>query len=177
MAEVEIHAGHHHGAPADPFSHTVGILVGVIGVLLSIVTILSHREHTAAVVHKTEANDQWAYYQAKKIRQHTAEVGAGLITALTTDSRKSDDIAGKFSADAARYAAQADEIQHDAQQRDEESHHAEARAARFDLGEGFLELGLVMTSLFFLANRRFFVALGAIAAVAGSVIGVVGFFT
>jgi uncharacterized protein DUF4337 len=176
MAEVEIHAGH-HGVPPDPFSHTVGILVGVIGVLLSVVTILSHREHTAAVVHKTEANDQWAYYQAKKIRQHTAEIGAGLITALSTDSKKSDDIGAKFAADAARYATQADDIQHAAQQRDDESHHAEARAARFDLGEGFLELGLVMTSLFFLANRRFFVALGAVAAIAGSVIGVVGFFT
>ena len=177
MAEVEIHAGHHHGAPADPFAHTVGILVGVIGVLLSVVTILSHREHTAAVVHKTEANDQWAYYQAKKIRQHTAEIGAGLLTALSTDAKKGEDTASRFTADAARYASQAEDIQKDAQHKDDESHHAEARAARFDLGEGFLELGLVMTSLYFLANRRFFVVLGGIAAAAGSVIAVLGFFT
>src|ERR1700761_8737335 len=123
MAEVEIHTGHHHGAPADPFAHSVGILVGIIGVLLSVVTILSHREHTAAVVHKTEANDQWAYYQAKKIRQHTAEVGAGLLNALSPDGKKGEEAAGRFTSDAARYASQAEEIQKDAQRRDEESHH------------------------------------------------------
>jgi Domain of unknown function (DUF4337) len=177
MAEVEIHTGHHHDAPAEPFAHTVGIVVGVIGVLLSVVTILSHREHTAAVVHKTEANDQWAYYQAKKTRQQTAEVGADLVAALTGDASRSAGVAGKFKADASRYASQADDIQKDAQLKDEQSHHAEARAARFDLGEGFLELGLVMTSLYFLATRRFFVVLGAIAAAAGTVIGMIGFFT
>ena len=177
MVEVEIHSAHHHGAPADPFAHTVGIIVGVIGVLLSVVTILAHREHTAAVVHKTEANDQWAYYQAKKIRQHTAEVGAGLLAALAPDADKGKDTAARFNADAARYASQAEDIQKDAQHKDDESKHAEARAARFDLGEGFLELGLVMTSLYFLASRRFFVVLGAIAAAAGSVVGAVGFLT
>src|ERR1700761_7315742 len=112
MAEVEIHTA--HGAHADGFGQAVGILVGIIGVLLSVVTILSHREHTAAVVHKTEANDQWAYYQAKKTRQQTAEVGSSLIAALATDPAKSAEAASHFGADAARFAAQADEIQKDA---------------------------------------------------------------
>jgi len=175
MAEVEIHTA--HGASADSFAQAVGILVGILGVLLAVVTILSHREHTAAVVHKTEANDQWAYYQAKKIRQHTAEIGAGVLAALATDSKKAEEVGAKFSADATRYAAQAEDIQKDATRKDSQSVHAEDRAARFDLGEGFLELGLVMTSLYFLAHRRFFVALGSIASVIGTVIGALGFFS
>src|SRR5580693_4787739 len=113
MAEVEIHTGHSHAG--DTPAQSVGVLVGVIGVLLSVVTILDHREHTAAVVHKTEANDQWAYYQAKKIRQHTAEVGAGLLAALAPDADKGKDTAARFNADAARYASQAEDIQKDAQ--------------------------------------------------------------
>lgn len=173
MAEVEIHTA--HGAHADAFGQSVGILVGVIGILLSVVTILSHREHTAAVVHKTEANDQWAYYQAKKTRQQTAEVGGSLLSALAPDPNQVADTAKKLSADASRYAAQADDIQKDATQKDSESRHAEDRAARFDLGEGFLELGLVMSSLYFLSHRRLFVVLGVVAAIVGTVVGVVGF--
>jgi hypothetical protein len=173
MAEVEIHTG--HGAQVDEFGQRVGILVGVIGILLSVVTILSHREHTAAVVHKTEANDQWAYYQAKKIREHSAQMGAAIVTALATDPSKTAAISGKFTQDSERYAKDADGIQAIARDRDAESKHAEGRAVRFDVGEGFLELGLVMSSLYFLSRRRFFVALGVIAAASGTIIGIMGF--
>jgi hypothetical protein len=172
MAEVEIHTA--HGAHADGFGQAVGILVGIIGILLAVVTILSHREHTAAVVHKTEANDQWAYYQAKKIREHTAQVGAALLNALAVDPAKVAAASGQFARDSERYAREAEAINAEARARDAESKHAEDRAARFDLGEGFLELGLVMSSLYFLSHKRFFVALGSTAAVIGTVIGVAG---
>src|SRR5579871_4357723 len=97
MAEVEIHTA--HGVSADSFAQAVGILVGIIGVLLAVVTILSHREHTAAVVHKTEANDQWAYYQAKKIREHTAQVGLDILMGLASDQAKAASIVTRFAAE------------------------------------------------------------------------------
>jgi hypothetical protein len=172
MAEVEIHTG--HGAHTDGFGQAVGTLVGLIGILLAVVTIMSHREHTAAVVHKTEANDQWAYYQAKKIREQTAQVGAGIVTALAADPDKVAAASAKFTQDSQRYAKEAEQISAIARDRDAESKHAEDRAIRFDLAEGFLELGLVMSSLYFLSHRRFFVALGGTAAVVGTVIGVLG---
>ena len=102
MAEVEIHTGHE--ASADAFGQRVGIAVGVIGVLLSVVTILGHREHNAAVVRKTEANDQWAYYQAKKIREHNAQIGVTLLTALAADPAKVASVGAKLTADSERYA-------------------------------------------------------------------------
>jgi hypothetical protein len=172
MAEVEIHTA--HGAHADAFGQAVGILVGVIGILLAAVTILSHREHTAAVVHKTEANDQWAYYQAKKIREHTAQVGVGLLTALAPDPSKVAAVGSKLTQDGERYAKDADAIQEVARDREAESKRAEDRALHFDMGEGFLELGLVMCSLYFMSKKRFFVALGSTAALVGTVIGVMG---
>jgi hypothetical protein len=175
MAEVEIHT--EHGPSADAFGQRVGIMVGVIGILLSIVTILGHREHTAAVVHKTEANDQWAYYQAKKIREHNAEIGAGLLKALAADPAKVGAFSAKLTQDSERYMKEAEEIRAIAQQRDEESKHAERRALRFDVGEGFLELGLVMSSLYFLSRKRFFVAFGAVGAVAGTFIGIIGWMS
>ena len=175
MAEVEIHTGHDHSA--DAFGQRVGIMVGIIGVLLSIVTILGHRERTAAVVYKTEANDQWAFYQAKKIREHTAQIGAALLNALAADPAKVAAFGAKLTQDSERYTKEAEEIRTVAQEREEESKHAERRALRFDVGEGFLELGLVMSSLYFLSRKRFFVAFGGVGAVVGTLIGIVGYLS
>ena len=44
MSEVEIP----HAHEVDSFGKRVGVAVAVIGVLLSVVTIASHRQHTAA---------------------------------------------------------------------------------------------------------------------------------
>ena len=80
MAEIEISAEHDHAN--DPFGRRVGVMVAMIGIVLAVVTIASHRAHTATVIAKTEANDQWTFFQAKKIREHLLDVGAGLATAL-----------------------------------------------------------------------------------------------
>jgi hypothetical protein len=45
---------------------------------------------------------------------------------------------------------------------------------RLDIGEGFLELGLVMSSLYFLSKRRFFPIIGGVAAVIGAALGIAG---
>ena len=78
MTEIEVTPEH----AADPRTRRVGILVGVVGIFLSIVTINSHRAHTQAVIHRTEANDQWAYYQAKKIRESANDVALTLLGSL-----------------------------------------------------------------------------------------------
>ena len=70
---------------ADPNTRRVGILVGVVGIFLSVVTISSHRAHTQAVIHRTESNDQWAFYQAKKIRENTSDDALTLLGILGTD--------------------------------------------------------------------------------------------
>ena len=165
MAEIEIH--HAHGHEEDPGAKRVGLMVGVIGVVLAVVTIAAHREHTAAVIDRTAENDQWAYYQAKKIREHTSEVAHELVLALGSDAARSEASARKLEAMAAKYKGDAEEIQHQAREEHEATERAEHRALRFDLGEGFLELGLVLSSLFFLGKQRVFPLVGGTSAVIG----------
>ena len=142
--------------------------------LLSGATIESHRAHTAAIVYKTEANDQWSFYQAKKIRGHLMDVGATLLEALGSDPARGQAAAQHLTADRDRYAREAEAIQKQAEEREADTRGAERRALLFDLGEGLLELGLVLTSLYFLSRRRFFPLLGGIAALAGAGIGACG---
>jgi hypothetical protein len=173
MAEVEIHTGHDHSG--DGFAQGVGVAVGVIGIILAIVTIGSHRAHTQAVIDRTEENDQWSFYQAKKIRQQVLEVGADLARSLTSDERKVQAIVDKFTKQSTRYADETQEIEKEARTRHEETAREEGRAVRLDIGEGFLELGLVLSSLYFLSKRKFFPVIGITAAVIGTVLGVAGF--
>jgi Domain of unknown function (DUF4337) len=175
VAEVEIHTVHDHST--DEFGKRVGVTVGIIGILLSVVTIASHRAHTAAVIERTKANDQWAFFQSKKLRQHLAEMGASLASALATDPARVQGLVEKLDKDRARYAHDTEEIQKEAQAKEAESDHEERRASRLDLGEGFLELGLVLSSLYFLSKRRFFPVLGGVAAIIGTVLGIAGFLT
>jgi hypothetical protein len=170
MTEIEVTPEH----AADPNTRRVGILVGVVGVLLSVVTIASHRAHTKAVIHRTESNDQWTYYQAKKIRENTSEVALTLLQTLSADPAKADAATHKLEAARARYAGDAEKIQKEAQAKDQETAVEEKRALRFDIGEGLLELGLVLCSLYFLARKSFFPIFGVIASVAGAILGVCG---
>ena len=175
MAEVEIHTGHHHDG--DEFGRNVGVAVGVIGIILAVVTIGSHRAHTAAVITRTEANDQWSFYQAKKLREHLVDVGGSLASVLTTDPSRVKELVDRLGADKKRYDHEAEDIQNDARRLEDETKHQEAQALRLDLGEGFLELGLVMSSLYFLSKRKFFPVIGGVAAVIGAGLGVFGFLS
>jgi hypothetical protein len=170
MTEIEVKPEH----AADPTTRRVGILVGVVGIFLSVVTIASHRSHTQAVIHRTESNDQWAYYQAKKIRESSNDVALTLLGSLAADPAKAAPAAHKLEAARDKYADEAKEIMKEAQAKDALCDIEEHRALRFDIGEGLLELGLVLSSLYFLARKAFFPVLGITAAAAGIGFGLSG---
>jgi hypothetical protein len=170
MPEIEVKPEH----ADDPNTRRVGILVGIVGILLSVVTIASHRAHTDAVIHRTESNDLWSYYQAKKIRENTDEVAASLLQALGAEPAKTEAAIKKLDSARAKYAADAGKLEEDARGKDKETELEERRALYFDIGEGLLELGLVLCSLYFLARKAFFPVLGLSAALVGTVLGICG---
>jgi Domain of unknown function (DUF4337) len=170
MPELEVKPEH----ADDPTTRRVGILVGVVGILLSVVTIASHRAHTDAVIHRTESNDLWSYYQAKKIRENTDEVAQTVLRTLSTDAAKIEAPLQKLDAARAKYASDGEKLQDEARGKDKETALEERRALFFDIGEGLLELGLVLCSLYFLARKAFFPVFGVISSVAGTLMGLCG---
>jgi hypothetical protein len=170
MTEIEVKPEHH----ADPNTRRVGILVGVVGILLSVVTIASHRAHTQAVIDRTESNDLWAYHQAKKIRENTDDVAMTVVQTLAADAARSEAAIKALRSARDKYAQDAERLGKDAEAKENEQRIEEVRALRFDIGEGLLELGLVLSSLYFLARKIFFPTLGVFAAFAGTVMGIWG---
>lgn len=182
QAELEVHAhehGHEHAHAHDgtPFGKAVALSVSLIGVILAVVTIASHRAHTAAVIYRTEANDQWAYYQAKRDREYLAEYAASTTPLIATaDTARAQELVKRYTADMAKYKSEAAKIEQDGHLAQSRSKAEEARAAYLDTSEGFFELGLVLSSIYFLARRKMFPYFGAVSAGLGAIFGVYGFF-
>jgi hypothetical protein len=173
MAELEIH--HEGGHTADPAGKRVGIQAAILAVLLAVVTIASHRTHTAAIIHKSTSNDQWAYYQATRIKLHNTELAENLIGTFATKNDASNKLLTDYQKQQTKYEEQSKENQEKARTADEAAEADEHRALRFDIGEGLLEIGLVLSSLYFIARKQLFPVAGLIAAVAGVVIATTGF--
>lgn len=170
MAELEIHheIEHEH----DSFGQTIGIIAAIIGVLLAFDTIASHRAHTEAVEKKTEANDEWAYYQSKSIKRVQYTV-AGELAKLNSNSAGTLE---KFKKEQDRYRDESEESRKKAEGIEADTKIVEARALRYDFGEGLLELGLVLCSLYFISKKRLFPFIGVAAAIIGAFIGATGLF-
>ncbi len=173
MAELEIH---HEGHESDPVGKRVGILASLLAVFLAVVTIASHRTHTEAIIKKTDSNDQWQYYQASRLKYHNLEVGEKLIGVLGPANAGAKEALAAFEKDKQKYTEQAKELQDKANEQKEASENAEKRALRYDLGEGLLEIALVLSSLYFIARKMLFPAIGLIAGIAGLAIAITGLF-
>ena len=111
--------------------------------ILGIVTIVSHRAHTDAVLLKSDANDKWSYFQSKRIKFHSLELGEDLLGAMTNPGPAGAPTLERYEKEKKRYARDSDVAQEDARKTDEKAEHIEAQALRFDFGEGLLEIGLV----------------------------------
>jgi uncharacterized protein DUF4337 len=168
MAELEIH--HEVEAEHDPTGQRVGVLAAVLAVLLAVVTIASHRTHTDAILEKSAANDSWQHYQSVRVKFHTLELGEDLTRTLAPKSES----LSRYQKDMAKYEEQAQEIQAEAKKQESEAASAENRALHYDLGEGLLEIALVLSSLYFISRKKMFPVLGVIGGVAGVLVALTG---
>ncbi len=66
----------------------ISLAISILAVLVAMVTVLSHRSHTEAVLMQARAGDQWNEYQAKKIRSENLSNVVDLIALQpVTDAR------------------------------------------------------------------------------------------
>src|SRR5437868_8640210 len=107
MPEIEIRA---EGGEKDPMGQKIGALAAVLAVALAVVSIASHRAHTDAVVHRSEANDQWSFYQSKRIKFHSLELGADLVSLLGTGKPGAAEAITRYEAEQKKYEKDSKEV-------------------------------------------------------------------
>jgi hypothetical protein len=161
----------------NPSLAPVTVTMAILAVFVAAVSLLGHRAHTKVLLLQTKATDQWAYHQAKDIRQRSYEL---FLDEVSIYNVKDPELAGKvkekYSHEVERYREQQKETEAEARNLEQEAEHQEERANRFDLGEVLLEAALVIVSITLLTGRRFFWGFGTLLGVTGIVIAASGFW-
>src|SRR5271157_183799 len=148
----------------------VSLTMAILAVLVAVVTLLGHRAHTEEILLQTRATDQWAYYQAKNMRRQNLEALEDVLTALeNTKEERAQEVQKHFHKEIDKYRDQQKDIQAEARGLEAEVQVASRRADRFDLGEVFLEIALVVTSITLLTDNRKYWRFGVCLAVIGLV--------
>ena len=162
-------------AREDKSLAAVSLTMAVLAVFVAVVSLLGHRAHTEEVVLQAKSSDQWAYYQAKNIREHEDELFSDLAAVVSsTDAAGMTKFREKAAQEGERYKHEKEEIQSEARKLEQEVAKERNRADLFDLAEVFLEIGLVVTSITLLSGRRVFWRFGILLSIVGVVVAVMG---
>ncbi len=155
----------------------VSLTMAILAVLVATVSLLGHRTHTEEILLQNKATNQWAYYQAKNIRRHNYEL---FLDLLSLDESKSNDralkVKEKYQKQIERYNQEQKEIEEKAGEFERETEHHQRKADRFDLGEVFIEIALVISSITLLTRKKAFWHLGIVLGIVGLAIAATGFW-
>jgi len=173
LSELQENAEH---GRENPSLAPISVTMAILAVFVAVVSLLGHRAHTKELLFQNRASDQWAYYQAKNIRRHNYEMGVDLLSMVEfKDKAQADKVREKYQKEAERYTKEQSEIEEQAKDLEKESALAQRKANRFDLGEVFLEIALVISSLSLLSRNRFYWFLGIASGLAGLGVAATGF--
>jgi hypothetical protein len=160
--ELEEHVHHAH----DPFDKTVAGTMAIIAALLAVVSVLGQHFQAEELLTQQKASDQWAFYQAKDIRRYATQVEQDTLA----QRKAAPAPMSKYAQDEKRYDKQRSEIQEQAREFEKERDKSARRAVRFHVGEVFLEVAIVFSSLSILMKQKALFLGGAAAALIGVVI-------
>ena len=147
-----------HGA-SDRFSGRIAVTTAILATVGALFALKGGETQTEAqfakndaAIRKTEASNQWSYYQAKNARQNLSELATVLVPVDRQES---------YRADALRYRQEKGEIQKEAQRLEDESKAFDARSAallhehdRWAMATTFLQIAIALSAIALLTRRN-----------------------
>jgi uncharacterized protein DUF4337 len=167
----------HHGNEDNPLILPVSITISIMAVCVAALTLLGHRAHTDELLRQSQASDRWAQYQAKSVRLHETQGFSDVVKLVASlDKEKGEQLRDKYSKEVEHYESDKEDISKEAKDLEAERDLAARRADRFDGGEAFIEIGLVICSITLLTKRKLFWFGGVLVGAVGVAIALTGFF-
>jgi hypothetical protein len=144
------------------FSRRVALTTAVYAVILAIASLGAGNAMKHMLLAQQQSSDQWAFYQAKVIREHLYRAQALVMQAELADvaaargprQEKQQQLAARFSEEEKRYNAEKKDIEKDAKRLEQDRDHYRQRDRYFELAEVFLQIAIVCSSVAILATSR-----------------------
>jgi len=165
------------------FSRRVALLTAIYAVVLAVAGLGGKYAMKEMLLAQQQSSDQWAYYQAKVVREHLNRANKILIetqlaepTPFRAGERgKFEALAKRFGDEEQRMVADKKDIEKVARTLEHERDVFRARDPYFDYAEVLLQIAIVCASVAILATSRPMVAVSAVLAVLGALLTVNGF--
>jgi len=155
----------------------VSLIIAILAVLVAMVTVLSHRAHTQAVLEQTRAADQWNEYQAHKVRMQQTQIASDLLALQpSVDPTATQAKLSAYKDQMAKWQTETDEEAKTAHRLEDQVEIDERVAARFDLGEALLQISVVLASITLLTRHQRYVIAALVLAAIGVLVGASAFF-
>ncbi len=172
---LEGHGGH-GGHEDSPLTMPVTVTLSILAVLLALVTLLGQRAAKEELLLQTQETDQWAFFQAKNSGLRTSQIGADMLSVLTpVDKEKAEALREKYQKEAERYTDEKAEAKKEAEKLKEERMVTSRRGDRYEAGEVFVEMALILSSLTLLTKKKLFWFTGITLGIVGIAVALSGF--
>ena len=183
-AVEHVGAGHGAHADADPFASRMAVMTAILATIGAIYAYQSGTSENLALyykneaaIKKTEAANQWSYYQAKGEKENLAELGAAL-------SSPGSDAHAKFLADVEKYKQQKEPIRANAEaiEKDVTSNDAQSEKLlhghhRWAQATTLIQISIALTAITLLTRKKWLRNLSLGVAAAGILFGAAAFLS
>ena len=186
MAEIEVDVPDPHEIRErgeTTFGRRAALTTAVYAVVLSIASLGGTNTMKEMLLKQQQSSDQWAFYQAKVIREHQYRGQKMLLeTQLAEPSSlkgaertKVEALAAKFAEEEKRYNTEKKEIEAEAKKLEALRDHRQERHPYFEFGAVLLQIAIVTASVSILATSRQMFWFSLVLAVVGAGLVVNGF--
>jgi hypothetical protein len=186
MAEVEIPTPEEcMELKENPFVKRVALMTAVFAVLLAISSLGGNNAMKEMLLSQQRASDQWAYYQAKAMREHIYKLEKMKIeidllergAAMKAQSReKLQALYKTIAEEEARFGIEKKDIEKEAKAFEHERDISQTKDPYFDYAEVLLQIAIVMASVAILSGSRPVFYFACVAALLGATLSANGFF-
>ncbi len=186
MAEVELpNAEELEELRGKKFTKRVALVTAIFAVVLAITSLGGNNAMKEMLLAQQQASDQWAFYQAKAIREHLyrsqkLRLEIDLIergSLMKSDVKERvEGMLKKLIDEEARYNAEKKEIEKEAKKLEHERDVNRGKDPYFDYGEVLLQIAIVMASVSILSGSRQVFYFALTGAVLGTFFSINGFF-
>ena len=166
------------------FTRRVAITTAIYAVMLAIAALGGNNAMKDMLLAQQQSSDQWAFYQAKVIREHEyriqqkrlevelAERGAG----MAPEARQQyEALLAEFTAETKRYNTEKKDIENDAKKLEHQRDVNLKRDPYFDFAEVLLQIAIVLSSVSILAVSRLMYSFSLILALGGTFLMINGY--
>jgi Skp family chaperone for outer membrane proteins len=144
------------------FSRRVALTTAIYAVALAIASLGGNNSMKDMLLAQQQSSDQWAFYQAKVIREHLYRAQTLVLQAELADvaaargprQERLQALAKQFGDEEKRYNAEKKDIEKDAKNLEHERDVNRARDPYFDYAEVLLQIAIVCSSVSILSTSR-----------------------